>query len=128
MESENSIGTRLRAERERLEMNQTQFAEKAGVTRNTQGLYETGARSPDGNYFAAVAEIGVDVAFVLVGPNRLKVEVTPRELALIDRYRLSHPDVQRGVEALLAATGKVKSGDTAEEIILDLTMMEEKKP
>lgn len=106
METENSIGARLRTERERLGMSQAQLAEKAGVTRNTQGLYETGARSPDGNYFAAVAEVGVDVAFVLVGPNRLKVEITPREMALIDRYRLSSPDVQVGVDALLAATAK----------------------
>lgn len=106
MNSKVEIGARLRQERERLGLSQTQLAETGGVTQNTQYLYEAGKRSPDGNYFSAVSALGVDVAFVLAGPNLLKVEITPREIALIDRYRLSHKDVQRGVDALLAATAK----------------------
>lgn len=107
MQDQSSIGDRLRSERGRLKLSQVVFAEKAGITRNTQRLYESGTRSPDGNYFAAVAGIGVDVAFVLAGAQRLNVAITPNEMALIDRYRLSHRDVQRGVDAMLEATAKI---------------------
>lgn len=62
-----SIGARLRLERERLGFNQTDFAAFAGQSKKSQMRYEADERSPDGLYFAAVAEQGVDVEFILTG-------------------------------------------------------------
>lgn len=62
-----SIGERLREERQKLKMSQTTFAERGGVTKKTQMLYEGNERFPDAQYLASVAEAGVDVLYVLTG-------------------------------------------------------------
>lgn len=62
-----SIGERLREERQKLTMSQTAFAERGGVTKKTQMLYEGNERFPDAQYLALVAEAGVDVLYVLTG-------------------------------------------------------------
>lgn len=61
------IGDRLREERKRLGLNQTEFGETGGVKLFTQSHYETGKRMPNGEYLANVAAIGVDVQYVLTG-------------------------------------------------------------
>ncbi len=73
MELFESIGARLRQERERTGLSQTEFAaiaDRAGVagaTRQSQSLYEKGKRMPDAGYLAAIAVAGVDVLYVLTG-------------------------------------------------------------
>ncbi|ACR32481.1 helix-turn-helix domain-containing protein [Burkholderia glumae] len=64
---EDSVGARLREERTRLKLSQTAFADLAGVTKATQGNYETNKRSPDTTYLAAVARNGVDIQYVVTG-------------------------------------------------------------
>ena len=61
------VGGRLRQERERLCLSQSLFAGKVGVSRMTQGNYETGKRSPDALYLWAAHESGVDVGYVVTG-------------------------------------------------------------
>lgn len=67
METFVGIGERLKEERERLGLNQTDFAALAGASKNTQYNYEKGERSPDANYMAAAAVQGVDVLYVITG-------------------------------------------------------------
>jgi transcriptional regulator with XRE-family HTH domain len=62
-----SIGTRLKSERKRLGMIQADFAAACGITRNTQGFYETGTRSPDAEYLSQASRLGVDVHYVIAG-------------------------------------------------------------
>jgi transcriptional regulator with XRE-family HTH domain len=62
-----SIGDRLREERDRLGMNQTDFAALTGVSRRSQSNYEGGERSPDADYLAAIAKAGADVTYILTG-------------------------------------------------------------
>jgi transcriptional regulator with XRE-family HTH domain len=74
-----SIGLRLKEEREKLEMNQTDFGAVAGVTKRAQINYESDRRSPDANYLAAIATLGVDVQYVVTGfrsPNINRVQRT----------------------------------------------------
>ncbi|MGS0741677.1 helix-turn-helix domain-containing protein [Glaciimonas sp. GG7] len=66
-----NIGERLKEERERLGMNQTNFAALAGVGRKTQFSYEHCARTPDANYLAAVAKAGADVGYIITGTRHL---------------------------------------------------------
>jgi transcriptional regulator with XRE-family HTH domain len=70
METIVGIGDRLKEERERLGFNQTDFAAKAGASKNSQYNYEKGERSPDATYLAAVAEKGVDVLYVVTGERK----------------------------------------------------------
>ncbi|WP_353191985.1 helix-turn-helix transcriptional regulator [Pandoraea pnomenusa] len=64
---ENDFGSRLREERSRLQLSQSAFADLAGVTKTTQGNYETNKRSPDATYLAAIARHGADVGYVVTG-------------------------------------------------------------
>ena len=56
---------RLKEERNRLGMNQEDFAIAGGVTKNTQVAYEAGARPPDVEYLFKIADLGVDLFFLL---------------------------------------------------------------
>jgi transcriptional regulator with XRE-family HTH domain len=62
-----TLADRLREERGRLGMNQDAMAAAAGLKRSAQIRYEKGDRSPDADYLAAVAALGVDVVYVLTG-------------------------------------------------------------
>ena len=58
---------RLKQERQRLHMNQTEFAGSGGVQKQAQFTYEKGLRYPDASYLARIAEVGVDVLYLLTG-------------------------------------------------------------
>lgn len=62
-----TLHKRLREERQRLGFNQDQFAVIGGVKRGAQINYESGERSPDGNYFVAIAAAGADINYILTG-------------------------------------------------------------
>ncbi|PRY63481.1 phage repressor protein C with HTH and peptisase S24 domain [Vreelandella songnenensis] len=70
-----SLGERLREERERLGLSQTQFGDLAHVTKKSQMLYEADQRSPKGGYLAAIAAQGVDVQYVLTGNRSVSSNV-----------------------------------------------------
>lgn len=61
------IGARLREERQRLGLSQTDFGMLGGVSKTTQLMYESEDRCPDANYLSAVAIKGVDVLYVVQG-------------------------------------------------------------
>ena len=82
---------RLREERQRLGISQTAFAELAGVQKRAQINYESGERSPDAAYLAAIAAEGVDVLYLLTGTPAAKAKVavvTPGQISL-DRSRFT---------------------------------------
>lgn len=68
-----TIGDRLRAQRERLGVTQAGLAEAGGVQRRAQLNYEAGDRFPDAAYLAAVAQVGVDVLYVLTGVRSIPI-------------------------------------------------------
>jgi transcriptional regulator with XRE-family HTH domain len=70
------IGQRLCAERQRLRLTQVELAETAHVSKTSQINYESGRRSPDAGYLAAVAAIGVDVLYVVTGRASAPLPVT----------------------------------------------------
>lgn len=61
------LALRLKEERERLGLSQTEFAKKMGVHRNTVVRYESGEREPDTGFLARVGDIGVDPGYLLFG-------------------------------------------------------------
>lgn len=61
------IGTRLKQERKRLGLSQRELGHFGGVAANAQGRYESGERVPKADYLAAVANVGVDVLYLLTG-------------------------------------------------------------
>ncbi|UML92126.1 helix-turn-helix domain-containing protein [Shewanella xiamenensis] len=68
------IGTRLRDERIRLGLSQTEFGTYGGVRKNTQSKYESNERAPDALYLANVAKHGVDVQYVITGVKKAEAD------------------------------------------------------
>lgn len=62
-----SIGERIAEERKRLGFTQGGFAEKLGVSLSSQKRYETNDRAPNIHYIGSIANIGVDIAYVMAG-------------------------------------------------------------
>jgi len=56
---------RLRAERERLSLSQSELARIGGVSLSTQVAYEAGVRVPDVDYLARVMQHGADALYIL---------------------------------------------------------------
>lgn len=93
---------RLKEERKRLKMNQTQFAELAGTTKNSQLNYEKGNVCPSATYLAAIAAAGVDVQYVLTGQRSAEPVLTPKERLLLAAWKAASPELQTAVLAVLA--------------------------
>ena len=120
MEPIESIGERLRQERERLGKSQTEFAEiaeRAGVrgsTRQSQSLYEKGERMPDAGYLAAIGAEGADVRYILTGLPASYAAPAPtntltvREERLIDNYRHASEAGQKALDQTGAALAQSK--------------------
>ncbi len=62
-----SIGDRIKEERERLGFKQDDFAEKGGVSRRSQVMYEQNKTDASAGYFTKIAELGADVNYILTG-------------------------------------------------------------
>lgn len=109
------IGDRLKEERERLGLNQTDFAALAGASKNTQYNYEKGGRSPDANYLAAASAAGIDVLYVLTGERRPAAaeSVSAEELELVMAYR-TMSDPERSV--LRRISGSLTGSDTTHKL------------
>ncbi|CAE6503363.1 conserved hypothetical protein [Nitrosomonas nitrosa] len=80
-----SIGSRIRNERERLRMTQESFAVACGVGRRAQSTYESGTRSPDANYLEAASKIGVDISYIIYGEKHT-FENTLKHLVIEDLF------------------------------------------
>lgn len=64
------ISDRLKEERLRLGLSQSDFADAGGAHRKSQGNYESGERYPDAQYLSAIAAIGADVQYIVTGQRQ----------------------------------------------------------
>lgn len=67
-----SIGARIKEERQRLGLNQTEFAALAGSSRRAQVKWEGDETAPNGSALAALAQAGADVNYILTGERSSK--------------------------------------------------------
>ena len=90
------IGRRLRQERQRLGLTQSDFAAVGGVAANALHKYEQGIRFPRADFLSALDKVGVDVLFVLTGA-RIPIQpgqserILEAEKTLITCLRVLHP-------------------------------------
>jgi transcriptional regulator with XRE-family HTH domain len=99
------VGERLREERERLGLNQTEFGVLLGVSRGTQKNYELGASSLDLRYVAALEEQGADAAYILTGRRSTPIGqlFTAAEEELIKQFRSITEEDQKAIRRFLQA-------------------------
>lgn len=73
--SKKALGARLKAERVRLELSQTEFAALGGVKKLAQLTYEKGERTPSIEYFDRLrTHPSIDVDFILTGATKADIE------------------------------------------------------
>lgn len=90
---------RLKEERLRLSMTQDELAAKVGVSKRSYCAYESGETSPSAKLLAALAGMGVDVAYLLTGHRSPGVpSLTPEESALLDNFRHSPPAARQALK------------------------------
>jgi transcriptional regulator with XRE-family HTH domain len=95
---------RLKEERKRLNLNQTDFGEIAGVGKEAQLHYEKGNRCPDADYLMAVAAAGVDVLYLLTGKrmSALDMALSADEADLVAAYRRADSHTPVSARQLIA--------------------------
>lgn len=71
-------------------MNQTKFGAIGGVTKKTQMLYEGGARMPDAAYLRGIAQIGVDVQYILIGLHSANLDEAMLSEEFVNETSLEH--------------------------------------
>lgn len=64
------IGLRLKEERQRLELTQASFSEKAGAKPRTLADWEKGVSSPTAVQLCALSHAGVDVQYIITGQRQ----------------------------------------------------------
>lgn len=102
---ESGVGERLREERDKLAMNQTDFGLAVGVSRGTQKAYELESSSPDVRYLCALQGMGVDVTYILTG-NRAGAplgDISTEEHQVLDMYRSLPESDKRHIHHSLSA-------------------------
>lgn len=91
---------RLKDERERIGLNQTAFAAVGGVSRMAQINYEKGVRFPDLEYLEAIAKIGCDIQYIVIG-KRSSAALTDDETILLEKFRSANLQLKAAVMAVL---------------------------
>lgn len=101
------VGERLKNERIRLGIKLNDFAEKLEIHRNTQRNYENGKRSPDEKYYKKIANLGVNIFYVL---NESKIDEFPYRAGSIAELVFSSyskagfiPGAMRGLFTILGS-------------------------
>lgn len=105
----------MRAERERLDFSQDAFGAIGGVAKRAQIRYEQGERSPDADYLAAVAKVGVDVRYVITGERKgpAPIKLSEEEATMLGYWREASKPVRRAaLGALLSAAGSGSKTDS----------------
>ena len=85
---------RLRGERARLGLNQTDFAALGGAALDSQSRYETGKHQPNAEYLARLADKGVDVIYLLTGRRCESPLLSRRATELLDAFDELEPALQ----------------------------------
>ncbi|PFH10979.1 hypothetical protein BCF11_3417 [Collimonas sp. PA-H2] len=82
----NTFGERLKEERTRLGLTQEALGAVGGVKKLSQFTYEQDQRFPDAGYLIALAAIGVDVQYVMLGKPSVQT-LTDEENELLSGFR-----------------------------------------
>ena len=100
-----TIGERLKEERSRLGLSQTDLGAAGGVGKTTQINYEKGTGTPDAKYLAAVEALGVDVLYVVTG-RRVPISnqvIAIDELEMVMNVRSLLSEDKEAVKRLMLA-------------------------
>ena len=105
-----SVADRFKSERERLALTQPRVADLTGVGKTTVINWEKGLSSPTAVQLSALAEVGLDVLYVITGQRAGGASAPPPPRAvsegdriLLDNFHAAPAQVQAGVKTTLGA-------------------------
>lgn len=101
-----NFSQRLVEERKRLKLLQKNFSELAGVHKKSQVDYEKDRFPAFVAYLERIAEMGVDVQYVLTGQRSSEPVLTPEEKELVTAWR------QAGDPGRAAALAALRAGQS----------------
>lgn len=96
------FGERLKEERKRLKLSQTELAELAQVTKQSVFAYEKGNRKPDAAFLEAAANAGMDMSYLFTGERSGVDPVSAEDRRLLDLFRHATPAMRQAALVLLA--------------------------
>ncbi|WP_256595064.1 helix-turn-helix domain-containing protein [Pseudomonas sp. S5D5] len=100
------IGARLRQQRAQAGLTQDQIAEHLGVSKRTQGNYESGASDAPASYLSMAASLlGFDVLYIVSGTHTtLNADALSEvEDSIVQQYRSIPADDQRAIRRFVKA-------------------------
>lgn len=103
------LGARLREERQKTGFSQTDFADLANASLQSQTRYETGQTLPKLDYLFALAKHGVDVTFIMTG-KRSNDAMSPNEQILLGYFNKLTPQNQQIVIGMTSALTGDRTG------------------
>lgn len=118
----NTIGSRIKEERARLGLSQEKMASAGGVQKRAQARYESDERCPDGLYLSAIAQIGADVQYILIGIRGMRIEDESMPNPKVGRKALKMAEIFEDLDdtvqqEILAAVERAKQmSQLAEEV------------
>ncbi|WP_079218125.1 helix-turn-helix domain-containing protein [Herbaspirillum robiniae] len=105
-----TIGERLKSERNRLGLSQEAFAAVGGVKKLAQISYEQGKTLPDVGFMIALSKIGVDASFVMFGTPTAEAATADEQQLLLGYRRL---DIIGKARVLGVIEGATPHGNSA---------------
>lgn len=100
------VGARLKQERERQGMSQTEFGQIGGVKRGSQLEYESGKRPFDIQYLLSLIRTGVDPHFILTG-RRASDGLTEDQSSIVSAFDALPPVNQRALLQLACSLADI---------------------
>jgi len=100
--TDSSLFLRLKDERKRLGLKQTEMSALAGVSRETWSRYESGGIGPGVEVLVAIAAAGADVQYVLTGRRGVPAMTEEQERAGY-RVEVLSPSESQALAALRAS-------------------------
>lgn len=100
------ISDRLRQERDRLGLTQSEIAKLCGVAFRTYCDYEAGKTEPKASFLNKIDKLGADVMYILTGDRTLKGDITSEEQRLIENYRAMDKNARLNIQAVGASFAK----------------------
>lgn len=80
----NGFGERLKFERKRLKLSQTELAEIGGVGRLAQSQYESEQSAPTTRYLSAISSAGVNLTYLVMGTRPDNTALSPEQLDRVE--------------------------------------------
>lgn len=112
MHDSKEIGSRLRAERNRLGLTQDDVATAIGVVKRTQANYEAGSSDAPAWYLGkAMTTLGFDVVYILTGQHTAAMEgsLNEMEISIVSKYRSIPDDDQKTIRRMLDAMAAMEA-------------------